>query len=84
MCLFITVDKVTTEVAEFSDGTSFLRQRPNLKPELGITQILQPDTFKYVFVVGDSVEACLSRLGDSDKPLGGDGRGVGLTPKDKN
>lgn len=75
----VTVVNCTTEVANFSDGTFVMRQKPWLNTCKGISLgITQPDFFRGVFRVGRTIEECKKVLADpGDLPLGGDGRGVG-------
>jgi len=71
----VEVTKNTGEVAYFDDGTMLLRQRPT--GLLGITRIMQMDTFRYIFAVGTTLAESRQLLKDPDAPQGGDGRGVG-------
>ena len=62
----LTVTRVTSEMAEFSDGTAVLRQRP-MHAKIKIPPMMTPDRFRFVFQVGDAIEECLAKL-QSDGP----------------
>ena len=62
----LTVTRVTSEMAEFSDGTAVLRQRP-MHAKIKIPPMMTPDRFRFVFQVGDAIEECRGKL-QSDGP----------------
>jgi hypothetical protein len=59
-----TVKTNTGEVAEFSDGSNIIRQRPGVgtAADVNYKKIIQPDAFKGVFKVGRTKSQVNDRL----------------------
>jgi hypothetical protein len=79
-----TVEKVTIEVATFTDGQSVNRQHPSLgtrASELGYRNIIQPDAFVHVFATGSTIDEIRARLRGEQPSGDGTSTGTNTTTK---